>query len=350
MNETVIFDLNSYPLSDRHGAYGGMAGSKDGLLIGGEYWMVKYPKSTKGMRPPVPSYTSSPLSEYIGSHVYGILGYDAHETRLGFRNNKIVVACKDFCRYPGDLREIRTLKNAYNKELEEKLNTSLSGTSSSHIIDLDEILIHLKHNPILSNVPGLTDRFWDCVIVDGLINNNDRNNGNWGLLSDNGILKLAPVFDNGASFSSKLPDERLLKTMSSEDRMLASSLKTTTAFGRGEHLFSFQELIEAGSQYPEFVCSLKRNVPLIRSKMNEIKSFIMNIPEEYYGISVCSQLRKEFYTQGMQLRLEHILVPALEKAQNIMPSLNSVIKACECKRESCLHKNNHPKPISHSER
>lgn len=118
MNIIKIQDLNNFPLSDRHGSYGGMAGSKDGLLIDGEYWMVKYPKSTRGMRPPVPSYTSSPLSEYIGSHVYGILGYDVHETFLGFRNDKIVVACKDFCNSLGDLRERILVRKAVSKLLQ----------------------------------------------------------------------------------------------------------------------------------------------------------------------------------------------------------------------------------------
>ena len=41
-------------------------------------------------------YTTAPLSEYIGSHIYEILGYDVHCTILGYRNHKLVVGCKDF--------------------------------------------------------------------------------------------------------------------------------------------------------------------------------------------------------------------------------------------------------------
>ena len=77
-------------------AYGGMAGSKLGIIYQNEDWILKFPKTTKGMRETEISYTTSPLSEYIGSHVYEILGYPVHETRLGVKDHKLVVACKKF--------------------------------------------------------------------------------------------------------------------------------------------------------------------------------------------------------------------------------------------------------------
>ena len=46
------------------------------------------------------SYVTSPLSEYIGSQIYKILGYDVYDTILGVcfdgKKEKIVCACKDF--------------------------------------------------------------------------------------------------------------------------------------------------------------------------------------------------------------------------------------------------------------
>ena len=91
--------------------------------------------------------------------MYQILGIEAHETRLGIRNGKLVVACKDFCQTEGSLREIRTIKNVYNKELAEQLETSLSSTSDSHLVEIESILIHLTHNPILKKVPEIRQRF-----------------------------------------------------------------------------------------------------------------------------------------------------------------------------------------------
>ena len=83
-----IYDFNNCKISDRNGIYGGMAGSKEGIIIDNEYWFIKYPQSTRSMQNVELSYTSSPISEYLGSHIFRVLGYDVHETLLGIRNDK----------------------------------------------------------------------------------------------------------------------------------------------------------------------------------------------------------------------------------------------------------------------
>lgn len=48
--------------------YGGNKTKKLGVIINGENWFLKFPKSTKDLiRKTDLSYTTSPLSEYIGS-------------------------------------------------------------------------------------------------------------------------------------------------------------------------------------------------------------------------------------------------------------------------------------------
>lgn len=75
--------------------YGGRAGQKEGILIEGEPWIAKYPRTTRDLAGKhLPSYTSSPVSEYLGSHIYGLLGIPVHETMLGYRAGKIVCACR----------------------------------------------------------------------------------------------------------------------------------------------------------------------------------------------------------------------------------------------------------------
>ena len=75
--------------------YGGRAGQKEGILIDGEPWIAKYPRTTRDlMGKHLPSYTSSPVSEYLGSHIYELLGIPVHETMLGYRAGKIVCACR----------------------------------------------------------------------------------------------------------------------------------------------------------------------------------------------------------------------------------------------------------------
>lgn len=312
-----ILNLENAPLSDRNGTYGGAAGSKEGILIDGEYWLVKYPQSTKSMTGDLDSYTTSPLSEYIGSHIYEILGYPVHKTKLGLRNGKLVVACKDFCQYPGELREMRTLKNIYNKQLEDLLETEISSTGSTHCIELKEILLHLDYNPVLSTIKGLKERFWDCVIIDGLINNNDRNNGNWGLLYRNGIYEIAPIFDNGSAFSSKATDKMLLARLNDAKRMESSALNTISVYGKDGKNSHLRDLLVECAIYPDYQAALRKNVPLIQEKMPKINDFMLSIPETYNGIQICSTTRASVYLQEMQLRLNKLLIPALENLSKL---------------------------------
>ena len=72
-----IYDLDIYNESDKNGAYGGAAGRKDGIIIDGEKWLIKYPKNLSQMEGSNASYSTAPLSEYLGSHIYKIIGFNA---------------------------------------------------------------------------------------------------------------------------------------------------------------------------------------------------------------------------------------------------------------------------------
>ena len=153
--------------------YGGHAGAKLGIIIDGENWFLKFPKSTRTLRKKVDmSYSTSPLSEYIGSHIYESINIPVHKTMLGIRDNKLVVACKDF---RNDISKItfedyNSIYNIYVSGLDEKLSSITS--SSNHTVDLNEIMIVMENNPRFINTKGLKDRFWDMFIIDVLIGNN----------------------------------------------------------------------------------------------------------------------------------------------------------------------------------
>ena len=155
-----IYDLSNLQYSNRHGTYGGINGNKDGVILNDEYWIVKYPKMKN---------ISSPLSEYIGSHIYGILGLPVHDTILGIRDHKLVVVCKDFCETRGQLMEMRTIKNGANSALESILEHEMHYSSTGDRVNLNELLLHLDHNPILQLCDGVKERFWQTVVVDVLI-------------------------------------------------------------------------------------------------------------------------------------------------------------------------------------
>ena len=305
-----IYDLSSCEYSNRHGSYGGMAGDKDGILFNNEFWIVKYPKSARQFSSDLSvSYVSSPLSEYIGSNIYEILGFDVHKTILGYRNDKIVVACKDFRLNYEDLREMNKIKNAANKELSAIYqDISFTNSSTGDRVQLQELLLHLEHNKLLSKVPGVIQRFWETAVVDVLIDNNDRNNGNWGILynSNTDSYRLAPIYDNGNSFSNKASDqdiEKYLKEPDLENRLIGGR----TAYDYDGKTLSAKKLLLINN--PDLKQAINRLVPIIEQKLSTIFELIDDIQETYRNISVCSKARKEYYKLGIQKRFEKLLLP-----------------------------------------
>lgn len=311
-----VINLDIYPYSNRHGTYGGMAGDKDGVLIDKEYWIVKYPKSTKTFKnnESLDIYTTSPLSEYIGSQIYNILGFDVHETMLGVRNNKVVVACKDFCESRGQLAEIRTIKNGAYKELSEIPETQLHSSATGDFVDLEELLLHIKLNPILKDTPKVIERFWEQSVIDVFIENNDRNNGNWGLLFDenSNSYHLAPVYDNGNSFMNKASESQISDFLKNPEDLKLSSIGARTSFEYKEHILSAKKFLKL--QNEDFDNALIRIVPIIAKKMSEIKDFIQDIPESYQEHIVCSKNRKLCYIACLDNRMEYLLLPAYQQA------------------------------------
>ena len=182
--------------------YGGRSGSKKGIILNNERWFLKYPKSTKSMNVIGLSYTTSPISEYLGSKIYSLLGFETHEVKLGLANEKIVVACKDFLNKNEVILDYNSIKNNYNETVEKQIEELSSSNKSTSNTDIDELLIVMNNNSYFKKYPKLKDRFWDMFIVDAFINNNDRNDNNWGLVlnQDTMELRISPIYDNGAAF------------------------------------------------------------------------------------------------------------------------------------------------------
>lgn len=94
------------------------------------------------------------------------------------------------------------------------LEHTFSSTGSDHYVELEELLLHLNYNQILNQIDGIKERFREQAAIDIFINNNDRNNGNWGILRDAaGNDRLAPVFDNCGSFQTKLSETKIDKLL-----------------------------------------------------------------------------------------------------------------------------------------
>lgn len=302
-----LTNFENCPYSSRHGRYGGQAGDKDGIVYNKEYWIIKYAKSTKNIEGEnLPPYTLSPLSEYIGSHIYSVLGFNVHETKLGVRNNQIVVACKDFQKSYGDLAEVRTLKKAANKQIKEIAEECVPEVATGDKVILEELFLHFDKNPLF-HIENLVEFFWEMTIVDILIDNNDRNNGNWGLLFNSNVnqYELAPVYDNGNSFNNKTNDVKIKELLEKKDVNLIIGGRTIYTYNN--NLLSAKKLLNLN--IPELQNAILKLVPVIEEKLNVIKEFIFSIPNEYEGLEVISEERKQYYYYSIECREKELLYP-----------------------------------------
>lgn len=304
-----IVDFTNCKLSSRNLEYAGRAGEKRGIIYNNELWFLKFPKNTIGMnRVTGLSYVTSPLSEYIGSQIYKILGYDVHETILGICNdgkrNKVVCACKDFI--ADDKNELlipyTALRNDTNPIIMDRNDDSLMSPSN-----INEIEFQLEHNTILSQIPNAKDRFWDVALIDMLINNNDRNEDNWGVIKykKEDLYKLAPIYDCGNCFYGKTSDEKIETIISDVERLNSSAKNGITAYeDDNEKEIRNTEIIKYVKKYNSD--SIERVVNIVKAKMNDIKELIYNIPNKYDDIEIMSDIRKEYYIKTLELRLEMI--------------------------------------------
>ena len=82
-------------LPDVRANYGGTC-RKDGLIgPDGSRYMVKFAKRQE-LRSVAAGHADNVVSEYVSSHVLGILGYQVQETELGTLHGETVVSCKNF--------------------------------------------------------------------------------------------------------------------------------------------------------------------------------------------------------------------------------------------------------------
>ncbi len=293
-------------------AYGGAAGRKLAVLHDGEPWILKFPESTRnfpGKDKPnnhLPSYTTSPLSEYIGSKVYASLGIPVHEVKLGKRDGKVVVACKDFA-VDVQLIDFASIKNTV---IEEALKY---GNSSSR--DGEYLTEALRVIDAANSFDGIRDavleRFWDMFVVDAFILNNDRNNGNWGLLAGRFSSTLAPAFDNGNAFFNK-KDASLIKAQVGDEAAAWNDIRTSVSFyknddGRKIHPFDF--MAAGGSQ--DCNSALKRFVG--RINLPSLLAIVDDIPENASGEPVISADQKRYYKTLLELSYLQGIEPATRK-------------------------------------
>ena len=305
MNENRLINLTEENVQRSRRYYGGASCGKLGIMWNQEYYLLKFPGSLRetNIKNVGTSYTNSSFSEYIGSKIYESVGIDTHKTFLAEYQGKIVVCCKDFLKSYERLWEFSQLKTSMPILAQD--GEVLTGNSTR----LPETLTVLKKHPDLADIrEPLEERFWEMFIIDALIGNPDRNNGNWGVISDGYDMKIAPVYDNGSSFHFRKSDRQLEAVLESD-----SAIRTEAYKGR---VCVFEENGKKINPY-KYILSLKnkkcnealaRIVPLIDQEI------IFDIIDETPALT---ELRAYFCKAMVECRIQEVLKPAYEKIMGL---------------------------------
>lgn len=292
--------------------YGGSAGRKLGIVYEGENYLLKFPGNLKekGFKNIQLSYSNSPIAEYIGSHIYESVGIDVHNTLLGTYQlregkEKVVCACKDFTSIDEQLIEFGKLKVTFEPHFLDSNGNETNGTGT----DLIDTLKTIEEHPVLKDMKGVKERFWDMFIMDAFIGNADRNNGNWGvLMSRDGKKRLAPVFDNGNCLFNKWDEAKMQLFLSSSEKLenIAYTVTVCVFELKDRVINPFQFLSKTENE--SCLAELRKIVPKIN--LNKINEIVDSTP-------YISNIQKELFQNVMQMRLQNRLLPALERANEL---------------------------------
>ena len=290
-----FINFNHHIVATKLNVYGGSEKKRTVILDDGFQYLLKFPDPIREHNRNV-SYVNNALSEYIGCRAFKHTGFSVQEVILGEyvdENNKLKIACacKDFCQNGGVLHEIDKVELA-SLEKKEKLSFDSVYDTLKSIDGIDAASVFQEY----------CDRF----IIDCLIGNPDRHNGNWGLLEKNNKLQLAPVYDCGSSLSPLLSDGELLQN----NTIRNEAINAKSVFeGTNHNTLTYRECLNTDNLFVQQ--SIKRIVPLIN--LDVIKHTINRIP-------YISNERKLFYNELIKQRYDDILLSVLEKQLGIQKS------------------------------
>lgn len=160
---------------------------KTWIKYNGLKYLVKFPKFTKGFP------TDSVKSEHLASSFINLARGRAHKT----------IYIEEFEREDGTVSEAVLCRDILSDNGYDSMVTFAESTSSiSTDIDRHEYFIsEILH--IFEKIHNMDFRlvsrdFWEMVLFDAILGNNDRHPGNWSIVKKGNERSLSPIYDNGA--------------------------------------------------------------------------------------------------------------------------------------------------------
>ncbi len=297
-----MIDFTKCPTKNK--SYNGANGKKIAVEYDGSLYMLKFP--TVGKINTDMHYTNGCISEYLGCHIFNIIGIKAQETLLGTYavngEKKLVVACKDFSSFGIVPQDFASLKNRI-----------IDSERNGYGVDLSDILNTIKEQNVISR-EVLTAYFWDIFVVDALIGNWDRHNGNWGFLyhQADDTVEISPIYDCGSSLYPQA-DENMMRAVLKDENELKVRIyeRPTSALEVNGKRINYYNFLTSTEN--EDCC---RAVVRIEHAIDLEKIHVMI--EETPSLT---DLQVEFYKKMITSRKTMILDVAYKRIKRIKPEL-----------------------------
>ena len=292
MNGDELIDFNK--ATEIPPEYNGSEKKKT-MILDGKKYLVKFPDSNRSPKLNI-SYINNVYSEYIGSKIFELLGINVQKVKLGYYHQDdrmfYVCACEDFTNENTKLIEFEKLENASLDSEGERKDLS----DIKHIIELNTYNI---------DKTSFKNFFWDMFIVDCLIGNTDRHNGNFGFIKNikTEELTLAPIYDCGSCLFSTFTDEKMEEFLNNEGLLRDCIKNTSSAIKYNGSKIKYYDFI-AKLENDDCSEALMRMYP--RIDINKINDIIDEIP-------CITDIRKKFYKIIIKYKYEDILQVAYKK-------------------------------------
>jgi hypothetical protein len=289
-----IIDFSRYPVNPLK-MYGGRNGSKRCIVIDGEDYMLKLPPKAK-LTPGI-KYLNSSIGEHIACSVFNTLGISAQETILGIYKTKdmISVACKDFVDNDSVISDFGMLKN-----------TIVYSSDDGYGTELANILETISDQRLVDST-FLESYFWDMFVVDALLGNSDRHNGNWGFLVNrkNSKVEMTPIYDCGNCLYPAATETTMRYALNNNEEKNRKIYEDPTSVIR---------IDKVRTRYADFLYSAQ-NEHLLDSiirigskiKISTINDIVENTP-------IISDIHKTFLKAMIKERAGKIIEPAYLRA------------------------------------
>ena len=280
-----VEELNNYKGSEK----------KKTLVYDNKKYLVKFPDPIREKNKNI-SYINNAFSEYVGSNIFRLIGFKTQNTILGkyFYNGKekIVCGCEDFTDNNNILYEFENLALSTNPD--KKIGAELE--------DILEVIDESK----MIDIVDTKEKFWDMFLIDSIIGNTDRHNGNWGFILNNKTKKItfAPIYDCGSCLNPMLEDKEIEKLNEAELKNLA--INCYSCIKENCKKINYITYIKSmkNEECNRAICRMFKKIDI-----NEINRFIDKI-------QYMSDTRKQFYKKIIKLRYD-IIKEVYEKLNKV---------------------------------